>query len=105
MTTKKAPTIKLDGRTQRIQHPPLSTLKFSCPTCGAEVDIWCSDNGLEVSVCEARKALYSEAYNRYITGVQNRSISMFLPYHDLKKEIQLIIQEVQTENEQRKLTT
>lgn len=101
----KAPTIQFAGRKMRIPHPPLSTLKFSCPTCGAEVETWCSENGLEVSVCKARKALYSEVYNRYITGVQNGSICPFItPHHELDKQIQSIIQEVQTENEQRNFT-
>ena len=71
-----------------------------CPACKAERDVWCHSIGYgdDPPICDARKALYNEVYDRYIHGVQNHNIPLYEPDADKKQRIEKIIQEVEAEN-------
>ena len=93
---------------QRIPHPRFSTLSFPCVSCYAAVDVWChkGENGpgrWDIPICEARKAMYRTAYDRYIEKVKNGSIQLYTTLEDaIRKQIQKILKEVKTEYDRRK---
>ncbi len=80
----------------RYPRPPISTVSFSCPSCGAETSVWCRDeHGRETEgVCEARTAIYTTVCDRYAEKVENGSLRLHVMTHaDVEKEIQKLIQE------------
>lgn len=53
------------------------------------------------NICDARKAMYTTVYNRYMHKAKNGILNPhFMTDAHIRQEIQKLIQEVQTENEQ-----
>ena len=97
MKWNAGPTVEVpygSGHYEPIRHPPLSTVMFRCPTCGAAREVWCNQNA-DDRICDTRKALYEEVYDRYIRGIQNRTIAVHLSDTLVKKKVEEIIQEVE----------
>lgn len=94
----------IEGRSQKSRiHPPLSTVSFPCPSCGAETSVWCRDqHGRETEgICEARTAIYTTVYNRYVEKVEKGILRLHvMTYADTEKEIQKLIQEAIANYEQ-----
>ena len=82
-------------RRERIPHPAFSTLSFPCPACAKPIGVWCKKSSWDNPICDARKDMYTKAYDRYIEKVEKGSIRInTAPFEEIEEQIQAIVQEV-----------
>lgn len=100
---RKVESPKGSGHYIKIQHPPLTTTSFNCPTCKAKVDQWCQSDRKDnltntIPICDKRRELYNTIYNQYMSGVENYSIPFAITHKKRKVLIKDMILKLEKEN-------